>query len=39
VDDYLMLHIVFDYQNQKLLKEKQEFVCQNLVLDEQSKQK
>jgi len=36
-DDYLMQHIVFDYQNRRLLKEKKRLELQKLLVDEQSK--
>jgi hypothetical protein len=37
-DDYLMQHIVFDYQNRRLLKEKRRFELQKLLVDEQSEE-
>jgi len=38
-DEYLMQHIVFDYRNRRLLKEKQRFVLQKLAVDEQPEKK
>jgi len=37
-DDYLMQHIVFDYRNRRLLKEKKRLELQKLLVEEYSEE-